>query len=277
MPPRPQTILFGRLNIGYATDEEKNAFIYRSLSANQLIELHSHGYGLFDISNYSREGRSFVCGQLVKYRDTRTEVVDETSHTLREDKVPENVIAKSDFCLDYATGVIAYRVISNRLTSSLFRQAFSELILEANDRLFTYAVVESIQTEITVIQALDQLETITEIWYEVHPTNPSSREPFAQLDAQLRKIRARTYQQFAQNPEGLDKQGIVGDDIRNGLFMAADGYGEGYVKGIKEGILQTIRTGESPLQAIITPWDGQEQFLEKVQPLILEQLQRMRQ
>lgn len=265
MPHNVHTFLFGRLNVLGKWDN-KRSFLHQALSSGEIEKQRKFKYGIFNVEDLSLDGEIFASGQLVKYKPLlEGEIVDETKKQVVEGGLPDGVVAKSDFFLHYASGIIAYRPITNRLSEKQFRGMFSRLIEAGHYNFFISAEIRLIEEEYGIIEAVKKFDVIRRISIELHPTNPSNRDLYRCIDERLKKLRAESMRQIVEAKEGgLNKDALSEDEVYKGIVMAADGYGRGRVQGILDGASVTISTGQSPVKKDILDTDNPKEDLSQL-------------
>lgn len=255
MPSIRNSYLFGRINL-YASDEtikNKFDFFVSSLNTKVVVTKYKFSYGFFDVIVVDQH-QQFLSGNLVKWRsELENEVVDQKKHIISEARLPDAVVGKSDFYIHVPSGIIAYHPISNKISDQQFRDIFTELIINANERFFVGIKFEVINEQIRLIDAINKLDKIFTVSFSVHPTNPSNRDVFKDIDERIKRLNAGEYSSTieAKSTEGLNRQALQDDEFLSGIYMAADGYGDAMVSGIKGGREITIYTKNSPIKKSI--------------------------
>lgn len=254
---------FGRLNL-VGTWNDKREFLFKCLSAGIPLEIKQFKYAFFTVQELTEDNEAFAFGRLVKYKsELEEEVVDETTHQLSTDSIPLGVVAKSDFFLHYRSGVIAYRPITNKLSSGQFREVYARLIEKANDNFFVNAEIQPIGEQIEIEEALKRFQIIYRIVIDLHPSNPSNREVWQRVDQRIKAIGANRLREIvdAIPSNGFDLRTLQNDDAYRGVLMAADGYGKAEVIGKMDNVEKIIRTEDSPTETKVTIDDDPRQTL----------------
>ena len=268
MPSRVQTFHFGRLNLIGVWDD-KRKFVYDTLKIDIVEVRGKFKYGFFGVEEISFDGEVFVFGRLVKYKPLlEGETVNEDKHELTGGGLPDGVVAKSEFFLNYRTGVVAYKPVANMLSANQFRELFAALIEAAHHNFFIDAEVESIDENLVIEEALSTFKSVKRISIDLHPTNPSNREIYRRLDERLHRLKAnRLKQTIEANKGGFDRSALKEDDTYRGLFMAIDGYGKGSIQGeTQDGRSVTINTDDSPVTKAVAPSEAPSEVLSQLMP-----------
>lgn len=265
MRPQIHTYCFGRLNLLTPTDD-KHEFLLSALRSGAYETRGKFKYGFFDISRACFEDEIFITGSLVKYKPLlEGEIVDETRREIVGGGLPLGVVAKSPFLLHFASSVIAFKPVTNRLSHRQFRETFADLLEAAHDRFFVTATVESVDEELQVVEALDKMSIISEVSFRVHPTNPSSRKVFTEIDEKLKRMNATEMRHSVAGGEGgLNREVLREDDSYRGLIMAADGYGEGNIQGTIDDQKVVISTEDSPVRKEVVATEDPQGILEQL-------------
>lgn len=243
---------FGRLNVICPyVKEEKREYIYKSLNTGEKIIEKDIKWGLFNINKTKHEGEVFVTGYLVKYKDENIEeVVDEDEGTLTTARLQDKIIAKSEFVIHLFSGIVAYGNISDAIGNTQFRKQFCKLIEKANDNCFVNAQIQGINDEGMIFKAIKEFDKITSLYLTLHPSNPSNRERWKKTDEKLQEMQVEKYVEKYTSKKGiiLDEHGQTYGNI----IMAADGYGEAKLKGIKDGKLSEASTRQMQIKSLVS-------------------------
>ena len=277
MPPNVHTYYFGRLNLLGKWDN-KRTFVQKALTAGAIESKRKFKYGIFGVDDLSIQDYVFAYGKLAKYKPLlEGEVVDEEKGQIVEGGLPDGVVAKSDFFFHYQSEVVAYRPITNRLSSEQFREMFARLIEAGHHNFFVSASVELIEEEFGIIEAVQRLQVVKKVTIEIHPTNPSNRRTYKHIDERLKGLKAQKLRQVIEGRNGgLNKEALLNDDIYRGLVMASDGYGKGSVQGILDGAKVTISTGQSPVKKEVLFSENPMDVLYQLIPVFERIWERMR-
>lgn len=262
MPRKRVKFVFARLVIYHSGDTGKVDLIRSSLS--WLGTYHKGGFewGVFDVDEVTHEGKTFLAGYLVKLRPTEEdEVVNRATHRITSAEVHDRVEAKSEFVLEADSGVMAFRPISNKIQQSQFLSRFAEVIEEANNQLFINVDLNTIQDDVDFLRSFRNFERISKLTFYLHPSNPSSRDLWKNVDDRLQELRAEKYSEKleSENEQGLH---VADDDVTLGkIHMALDGYGEARVEGQMNRENKRISTKKLPVSVelredIIAPGDA---------------------
>ncbi|KAA3646763.1 MAG: DUF4747 family protein [Chloroflexi bacterium] len=267
---------FARLNmVGHIPD--KRQLIHDSVRTDEVAIHGKFRYGFFDATEFQLDGEDFAFGRLVKYKKLlEGEIVDEEEHELIEGGLPQGVIAKSRFFIHYRSGVVAYRPIKSRLSEKQFREITAEIINAANQDFFVNTILESVDEEFEIKEALRRFQILSRISFNVHPTNPSNRDEYRELDERLKNLEASRIQQVIEGGEnGLNLDSVLGDEAYKGVIMAADGYGQASISGELEGRHTTINTSDSPYTAPVIFHEEPISDLEQLMPYFQRIWERM--
>lgn len=261
------TFFFGRLNVLGST-EDKYRFINDALNAGAAEIFGKFKYGFFDIQEVTLNNEVFAFGRIVKYKPLlEGEVVDEGAHALIEGGLPQRVVAKAEFFLHHRTSVIAFRPVASRISSGQFRLVFSRLIEAGHQKYFVSAQIDTIEEELEIRDALQKLEIVRRISIDIHPTNPSNRPVYQNVNERLKALEAQRLRQVIEGGEnGLNKRHIENDDAFRGLLMAADGYGKGRIEGSIQGNKVVITTEDSPIRKEVVASETPSEILVQLFP-----------
>lgn len=259
MKQRRHTYFFARLTLAGPWDDKKSA-IEDALQGDIAVVKGRFNYGFFDFEPLEVDSTRFDFGRVVKYKQLlEGEVVDEESHQVVVGGLPKGIVAKSEFLLHSATGLLAYRPIASRLSAYQFRTVFAALLEAAHQNFFVSAHIDPVNEDITLMEAISRFTKISRIEFDLHPTNPSNRPFYRPLDDRLKRLNAARMQQSIHGAEGgLRPEELDDDDSLRGVLMAADGYGEASIDGEIEERRLVVTTGDAPVREDIEPTDEPE-------------------
>lgn len=255
---------FGRVNIVDALDDDRTSFYLNSFSAPVHVEKRDFRYLIANEKLVQYEGDQFVYGELVKYkRELDTDVVDENEKRVVDGKLPYGLVAQSKFFIHLSSQIIAYHPISNRISNNQFITHVSELIELGYDKFFVQAKIEPIDEEVKIQEAIKVLKSVYEVSFDIHPTNPSNRAVYEDLDERLKRLNASREKRFIYSkPEGFNQGELLKDDAYKGIMLAVDGYGNASLSGQKNDETKTtITTGESPVTKEVSDSDEPKSIL----------------
>lgn len=244
--------IFGRLNLITGQPyENKTEFILLGLRSSNSLKKSNMNWCFVKVKRLDSEEGNFIYGVLVKYKESSPEeVINEEAGTIEEEIVENFIEAKSLFFLHIDSGIIAYRPVS-KISRNQFITNFCELFKQAYNNFFVDAEIESIEEEYEFFQKLQEFEVINRIEIQLHPSNPSLRDDWKDIDNKLKALKASTYKEEyeAKNEtSGLNIKAIQNDpDIKSKLTMADDGYGKAKVVGKIKEELKQITTSDHPV------------------------------
>ena len=254
MQARPHTFFFARLTLAGQWEDEFSP-VRKALESDTTEERGRFKYGFFQIDDVTADGELFAFGRLVKYKHVlEGEVVDEQSHQIVSRGLPRGIVAKPEFVIHYSSRLVAYRPIAGRISSHQFKSVFTSLLEAAYQGFFVSAHLDPVNEEFGIDEALARFSKIRRVSFDLHPTNPSNRPFYRQLDERLKALNAERLQQTVTAAEGgLRPELLKSDDSMRGLFMAADGYGHGAIEGEAEGRRVVITTTDAPVRQDVEP------------------------
>ena len=261
---------FGRLNL-IAHYDDKYKFLTKTFKTPIVFEKRGFLWGFFDISELKTEFGNFFHGYLVKYESLgEEEIAYPETHELNETQLTNRVIAKSPFFLHLKSGLIAFCPCLNAISVESFRSIFAKLVMKANDYFFIDAEVQSIQEQFKIFEELKKFSKFRKIIIILHPSNPSNRERWRNIDERLKTIEASRLKEeidFKENHSGLD---VLNDnETMNKLYMAEDGYGSAKVIGESEGAPKTVSSKDNPISKKVSEVEDEphgtfEQLIETI-------------
>ena len=259
-----QKYYFARISILDAINDDKSTFFMNAFSAPVHVESRKFRYMITSEDRIDYDGHQFIHGELVKYkRVLETDVLNEDEKKVVDGKLPFGVVAQSKFFIHLNSQVVAYHPIINRISNNQFLTHLTELIEVGYDKFFVQADISPIDEEVKISEAIKILETVTEVSFDVHPTNPSNRPVYQTLDERLKRLKAtREKRTIYAEAEGFNREELLKDGAYKGIMLAVDGYGNASLSGEKDdGSYTTISTGESPVLKEVSDSDDPKAIL----------------
>lgn len=242
---------FGRLNLTQL-QEEKKAFLVRTLTSTVELETHTNIFGFFDVTELAFENRDFIVGKLVKLKhEVKTKVGDLATHKLEDVLIKDNMIAAAPFILHVGSGIIAFRLAQPHINNSNFRRYFSQLVEKAHDYFFVEAEIQSITEDYELLEVIKTYPAILLVDVTVHPTNPSAAPVYQEVDDRLNDLEAESIRERIKAKNKTRGLKVKNDEkVIAKITMAEDGYGSARVDAIREdGKQVTIRTKDKTVVA----------------------------
>lgn len=248
MPRKNSTYLFGRLHvIANFEHKPKQKYLQDSINSETTWREGDFEWGFFDYENFEFQKEIYAFGNLTKYKPIADDgFVDRGKHKIVKRQVPDKIYATSSFILHFATGIIAYHPIANKISNTQFKKLFCRIIEEANDQLLVKASIESIDDETAIFEAIRSFEKIHYISIELHPSNPSNRDRWKRTDERLQKLKVDKFKEYYESIDGINLE--EDDETFGNVIMAADGYGRAEIVGILDGDDRKVSTEKLAVQ-----------------------------
>ncbi len=261
---RIHTYYLGRvIKIGNLTAE----MIFEAINAPKPFYWYGSGWSFFDAAEYERSGIKYITGRISKF-DPKGEVVisDLEDNIEKVQPEPNMRIASSHFVYIPSVSGIAFSKAPRHIEEYSFPHRFSSIVQHTHDNFFVDCDIKLITDLKTFAEKLKTLEGIYRISANLNPPNPTfgplwkplkeyiinrrsdkmlireesqSDEP---LDTNLPEIVEKISQQTKEEKFEPEEELPIGDSA---ILMAADGYGSGHVKGLKDGEKVIIKTSET--------------------------------
>lgn len=239
----------------------------------------------------------FYTGKLTKYAPKgEVTIIDEEKRREVLQAEPNLGLASSHFIYIPEHSGIAFLNIYNHIDQKTFTNLFSKIIEETYEGFFVRCEIELISDLKSFAAKLSGLEKIYQIKAKISPPNPL----FGPLWAPLKDyLISRNTDRMSISEEAPEKQSIL-TDIQNivqqaaeqkeeelyftdkpipigdaAILMAADGYGNGEVKGSQGDELIVIKTSETAKNFIFEKNPDALDLYYKLLP-ILEEIQKNR-
>ncbi|MDP2686530.1 MAG: DUF4747 family protein [Aequorivita sp.] len=222
------TFYFGRLNY----KSEYSIYDLLMYGNRFRIKDKSTQYGIFNVEVIDDKDFGVIfTGELVKYQDIKEEPV------VKEDKLSTEYIkdviqGKARFFLMNETHLIAYNPYGKIISQKMFCEAFSGVIIGADDSFEVDSIIYPINMEYKFLEYLEKMQTLNKLTLSLTPSNPDSRDLWKEIDDDLNEMNAKSYkEEIIAN----DNQSLNLDEERiNKIHMAEDGYGRATGEGKDE-------------------------------------------
>lgn len=213
-----------------------------------------------------------MLGLLVKYRlESDEEIADEENNILKTTTVNDKIISKSKFIFHRESNIIAYHPIKGKISNDQFKKLFCKIFERANNNVFVTAQIQTIDDESKIFESIKQFDKITTLTIELHPSNPTNRDRWKKTDEKLHDMKVeKYYEKYVSNDNiNIDENG----EAFGNILMAADGYGEAQIIGLKDGRAHSASTKKLQMKQS-APKDNIENALTQLQPKFKQILER---
>ncbi|WP_410005649.1 DUF4747 family protein [Aequorivita nionensis] len=235
-----ETFYFGRLNYKSKYD------LFELLNyGNKFRDKNSNTqYGIFSIETIEDKDLGVVfSGELVKYQDIKEEPVVKDD-ILTIEYIRDYIQGRARFFLIEKNHLIAYNPYGNIISPKRFCEAFSGVIIGADDTFNVDSLIYPINQEYEFMNFLQKMRSLNKLTLKLTPSNPNSRDLWKDIDERLNNMHVKVY---TEEMQAMDNESIVVDEITESkIKMAQDGYGKAKGEGKDEdGNEVTISTEES--------------------------------
>ena len=233
------------------------------------IYVRKNAWTFTDVIEHKDNIHHYVFGVLSKYSpDGEVVVVDTVERTEKKQNEPNLRIASSPFVYIPSHSGVAFLHVPNNIEQHVFVKRFCEIIKHTNENFFVDCEIESISDLRTFASKLRQLDRVYRIDARVSPPNPLFGPLWKSLESYLRNRNTDklTLVEDAPESEGIatrlpelvdrasrqtEEEIYIPDfDVAIGdaaILMAADGYGNGRIRGSSDGGLVVIKTSETTM------------------------------
>jgi len=226
-----------------------------------------NAWSFFDAHDYEKSGVTFIVGKLSKF-NPKGEVVIADPRTRQEvvQSEPNLRIASSVFIYIPEVSGIAFTKVYSHIDEQHFIHRFSQIVQNTYDNFFVECDIRLIADLRTFAEKLTSLEGIYKISAKLNPPNPLFGPLWGPLKEYIKSRRSdkmliredasgetplntdlpRHVQAVANQTDDIPykpKEPLpIGDAA---ILMAADGYGTGLVRGIRQAEMVVIKTSET--------------------------------
>lgn len=263
---RKGTYYVGRVKLHSLLSHEK---LFEALRYPVSVRHRGSAWTFLDVIETQQTGIHYFFARLSKYSpDAEVGVVDETTRSERKRVAPNLLVASSPFVYIPSHSGIVFLNVSGQIEVRTFIKRFCEIIEMAHEKFFVECNIELISNLKTFSEKLSALQGIYQLNARVSPPNPLFSPLWRQLERYLhdRNTNRLTIVEdapdsgiletnLAELVEAVSRQTEavpfvpeleipVGDAA---ILMAADGYGNGTVKGRLNNESVVIKTSEAAL------------------------------
>lgn len=222
-----ESYYFGRLNF---------------IGKRNLVELLNSGftyrpdnnikYGIFDVETIEEENYgNFITGELVKYVDyTSSDVVKDGK--ISSITFENSIKGKCRFFIHEKNHLIAYNPYGKIIAPKAFREAFSGVLINADDSMEVDSLIYPVNEEYNFIKQFKSMKVVRKLVINLTPSNPNNRDVWKTIDDKLNEMEVKNYKEIftAKSGKSLSLQ----KEEENKIVMAEDGYGKATSEGLDE-------------------------------------------
>jgi len=258
------TYYIGRvLKLGVLNQET----LIEAIKTPSTIYHRGNAWTFIDVEEFKDNEVHYIFGRLSKFSPSgEITKIDIEKHSEITQSEPNLSVASSNFVYIPEHSGIAFLNVYNHIEQHTFTKRFSEIINEKYDNFFVDNKIEMVTDLRTFATKLASLDGIYKISAKVSPPNPLFGPLWKPLKEYLAKRNTDTMQIIEDAPESEplntdltkyvkaiseqtpDSQYVPLEELPIGdsaILMAADGYGNGTIKGKQNGEIITIKTSET--------------------------------
>lgn len=231
------------------------------------MKYRSSAWSFIDIAEYNQDGFYFIFGRLSKYAPNgEVGVVDELIRCEIKQPEPNLIVASSPFVYIPEHSGIVFLNVSGHIEVRTFVKRFCDIIEKTHHNFFVDCDIELVTDLKSFAAKLLSLDGIYKIEARISPPNPLFSPLWESLEKYLRSRNTdrMTVVEDAPGSEVLktalpylveeasqqteDKRFIPERKIPIGdaaILMAADGYGNGTIRGRRDNEVVVIKTSET--------------------------------
>jgi len=281
--PESNTYYFGRISkLGSLTQQMIEDAILKPKSAIWW----GNGWSFFDAEAHDTNLGRYICAKLSKFNpDGEVVIADPRSRQEIVQAEPNLRMASSYFIYIPAFAGIAFTQVYNHINEHQFCARFEQVINQTHDNFFVDCEVNLIADLHSFAEKILTLNSIVKISATLNPPNPIWGPLWKPLRDYIKKRRAdkmllreeaskdfplqtdlpKHVAEFSKQTEEHeyipDQEIPIGDAA---ILMAADGYGAGIVKGMRQGEYVTIKTTETVRNITIDHEHSSQELFERV-------------
>lgn len=238
--------------------------IYNAIKSPKPYHYKDMGWSFFDAEENENDGVPYITGRLSKYNPNAEVVISDPVAKIENTQPEPNLrIASSHFVYIPSMAGIAFSRASQHIEEYKFNQYFSSVVKHKYEDFFVDCEIKMIADLKTFAQKLSAVEKIYKISANLNPPNPLYGSLWKGLSDY---IKSRGSDKMLIREESSDRQPLktnlpeIVDEVSKqtkdkkyhskeklpigdaAILMAADGYGNGHIKGLKDGVIVIIKT-----------------------------------
>lgn len=243
--------------------------LIEALNSPSIIFNRGNAWTFTDIEEYNQSGHHYIFGKLSKFSpDGQVTIVDPVAHSEKIQIEPNLRLASSPFIYIPEHSGIAFLHVSNQIEPTSFIKRFCEIVEFKHEQFFVECDIELVSDLQSFSAKLSSLDLIFQITARISPPNPLFNPLWALLEQYLRerntdkmtitedapedqKLQTNLPELVAQvSKQTQEEQFLPVTNIPIGdaaILMAADGYGNGKVRGKKGNDIVVIKTSETAM------------------------------
>ncbi|RFU47517.1 hypothetical protein D0B32_12245 [Paraburkholderia sp. DHOC27] len=222
-----------------------------------------HRWAFIDLEDHLDDAQPYIFGRLCKYApDAEVTIVDEQNKAERLQGEPNLLISASPFVYLPNHSGIAFLRVSSHIEVKTFCDRFTRIIEGTYSNFFVDCEIELISDLRAFATKVSALDSILELDAKVSPPNPLFGPLWAPLKDYLisrnsdsikvnekaapnEKIKTDLASLIRRAANDEDISSVEMPLIERAIFMSADGYGHGYIKGKNNNETVVIKTSET--------------------------------
>lgn len=223
-----ETFYFGRLNYTSKYD------LYNLLTFGNKFRIpqSNNRYGIFSVDAIDDAELGVVfTGELVKYQDLKEEeVVKDDELTI--EYIKDAIQGRCRFFLTEKTHLISYNPYGKIVSPKAFREAFSGVIIGADDSFNVDSEIYPVNEEYEFMDFIKTMTRLEKLVISLTPSNPNNRDIWENTDDRLNAMNVKKYK---EEMTARKNQSIEVDELTESkIVMSEDGYGKATGHGIDE-------------------------------------------
>lgn len=232
--------------ITVSSAEPKNSIISRAMAADVAVNRSGFAWRILtpETGISTIENSRFLDGLLVKTKDKDILRLIPEKKIFLSTSIPDSVGGSSYFVIDLKTALVAAQKRAE-ITPETFMKVIKKIFEEAHRGFFLDVRLEKVLDREDFVSSVQALDRITQFRATIHPSNPRFEPEWRSTSDDLRESGTGTLKvDFEpQDPQrGLEPR--AGTSLLSMLYMVADGYGRGLVRGLRAGkkvVIDSVR------------------------------------
>lgn len=213
-----------------------------ALSREPTVELRRAKWTVWGSHFPSYDEHDTAAGYIVKYRDEALEVFEEGQRDIVKGVVPDAIQWRAFFVIDFKYWIVAIQAVSG-VSDNVLGNVLQSIIVEGNGGILVKTHLEPVIDREEFVAHVRSLNRIDKMTINVHPSNPRFKESWRVVDNDMQGANIGNWTSRVE-PKEPDIGIMPNEDstIWRSLLMAADGYGNAIIRGLKDGYKTVIRS-----------------------------------
>lgn len=223
--------------ITISSAEPKNNIIRAAIASDATIQRSGYNWQILTAGTNleTAEGGRYVDGLLVKTKDKDVLRLLPETKKIASTSIPNSVGGSTYFAIDLNTALVAAQRRAE-ITPETFIKVIKKIFEAAHNNFFLDVRLEKVLDREDFVSSVQKLDLILRFRATIHPSNPRFEPEWRSTSDDMRESGTGTLKvDFEPQDPQRGLQPKEGTSLLSMLYMVADGYGRGKVRGLRAG------------------------------------------